>query len=196
MQKLKKFLPQIQSYEDAPFLGPKWPTCLNKDFFRKPINKTYSFHPCLCTCQKSTPDINLLMKYWRLPLWILGGGLNFCMQWHLCKFLILGDVYNHLFGLVFPCPTSKKMRVGVIGLPPTPLSSIKVGFFKTMSLKKYFKTLLWHFLYMFLFRNPQAPFRQLGPSFLAWNLNKYDKLFYADGSSKTTCWCSLKRKFN
>ena len=51
--------------------------------------------------------------------------------------------------------------------PPTPLSSIKVGFFKTMSLKKYFKTLLWHFLYMFLFRNPQAPFRQLGPSFLA-----------------------------
>ena len=81
-----------------------------------------------------------------------GGGLNFCMQWHLCKFLILGDVYNHLFGLVFPCPTSKKMRVGVIGLPPPPapipLSSIKVGFFKTMSLKKYFKTLLWHFLYV------------------------------------------------
>ena len=36
--------------------------------------------------------------------------LNFCRQWHLWKFLILGYFSSHLFGLVFPCPTSKKMR--------------------------------------------------------------------------------------
>ena len=36
--------------------------------------------------------------------------------------------------------------------------------------------LLWHFLYMFLFTHPQAPFRQLGPSFPGSSLNKYDKI--------------------
>ena len=33
VQNLKKFLQQIQSYEDAPFLGPKWSICPN--FFCK-----------------------------------------------------------------------------------------------------------------------------------------------------------------
>ena len=32
VQNLKKFLQQIQSYEDAPFLGPKWSIC-PKQFF-------------------------------------------------------------------------------------------------------------------------------------------------------------------
>ena len=31
--------------------------------------------------------------------------LTFCRKWHLCKFLILGDLSTYLFGLVFPCPT-------------------------------------------------------------------------------------------
>ena len=30
---LKKFSQCIQSYDDAPFLGPKWPICPNEDFF-------------------------------------------------------------------------------------------------------------------------------------------------------------------
>ena len=34
VQNLKKFLQQIQSYEDAPFLGPKWSIC-PKFFFGK-----------------------------------------------------------------------------------------------------------------------------------------------------------------
>ena len=29
VQNLKKFLQRIQNYDDAPFLGPKWPICLN-----------------------------------------------------------------------------------------------------------------------------------------------------------------------
>ena len=32
---VKKFLQQIQKYEDAPFLGPKWSTCPNENFFQK-----------------------------------------------------------------------------------------------------------------------------------------------------------------
>ena len=34
----KKSFHQILSYEDAQFLGPKWPICPNKNFFRKPVN--------------------------------------------------------------------------------------------------------------------------------------------------------------
>ena len=33
VQNLKKFLQQIQSYEDAPFLGPKWSIFPNENFF-------------------------------------------------------------------------------------------------------------------------------------------------------------------
>ena len=29
VQNLKKFLQRIQNYDDAPFLGPKWPICPN-----------------------------------------------------------------------------------------------------------------------------------------------------------------------
>ena len=63
VQKLKNFLQQIQSYEDVPFLGPKWPIFPNENFFRKPVNEPCFFHSCLSTCQKSKPDINLLVKY-------------------------------------------------------------------------------------------------------------------------------------
>ena len=63
---LKKFFQWIQSYEDAQFLGPKWPISPNENFFRKPVNEPCFFHSCLSTCQKSKSDINLLVKYWRL----------------------------------------------------------------------------------------------------------------------------------
>ena len=33
VQNLKKFLQRIQSYEDAQFLGPKWPISPNENFF-------------------------------------------------------------------------------------------------------------------------------------------------------------------
>ena len=63
---LKKFFQWIQSYEDAQFLGPKWPISPNENFFRKPVNKPCFFHSCLSTCQKSKSGISLLVKYWQL----------------------------------------------------------------------------------------------------------------------------------
>ena len=66
VQNLKKFLQQIQSYEDVPFFGPKWLICPNYNFFRKPVHKPCSFHSCLSIFQKSNSDINLLMKYFQL----------------------------------------------------------------------------------------------------------------------------------
>ena len=33
VQNLKKFLQWIQSYEDVPFLGPKWSICSKQMFF-------------------------------------------------------------------------------------------------------------------------------------------------------------------
>ena len=38
VQNLKKFLQRIQSYEDVPFLGPKWSICPKQFFFWKIIN--------------------------------------------------------------------------------------------------------------------------------------------------------------
>ena len=38
-QKLKKFFQHIQSYEDVPFLGPKWLICPNENLFKKPVNE-------------------------------------------------------------------------------------------------------------------------------------------------------------
>ena len=38
VQNLKKFLQWIQSYEDVPFLGPKWSICSKHIFFWKIIN--------------------------------------------------------------------------------------------------------------------------------------------------------------
>ena len=66
VQDLKKNIQRIQSYEDAQFLGPKWPISPNDNFFRKPFHKPCFFHSCLSTCQKSKSDINLLVKHWRL----------------------------------------------------------------------------------------------------------------------------------
>ena len=43
--------------------GPCPPTII---FFRKPVNETCFFHSCLSTCQKSKPNIDLLVKYWQL----------------------------------------------------------------------------------------------------------------------------------
>ena len=39
---LKKFLEPIQSYEDVPFSGPKWPICPEQNFFG--TNHYYYFH--------------------------------------------------------------------------------------------------------------------------------------------------------
>ena len=39
---LKKFLGLIQSYEDVPFSGPKWPICHEQDFFG--TNHYHYFH--------------------------------------------------------------------------------------------------------------------------------------------------------
>ena len=37
VQNLKKILLWIQSYDDVPFLGPKWSICLKQNFFLKII---------------------------------------------------------------------------------------------------------------------------------------------------------------
>ena len=40
VQNLKKFLQQIQSYEDVPFLRPKWSICPKQKFLKKFFNIT------------------------------------------------------------------------------------------------------------------------------------------------------------
>ena len=106
--------------------------------------------------------------YVLLVFWYL---LNFCRQWLLCKFLILGNLSTHLFGLVFRHPTSEEMRVGVHRTPPPPSVVLRWDFFKvgTLFFKKQFKNFAQAlFVYMFVFIHLLAPFRQLAHSCLGW----------------------------
>ena len=43
VQNLKKFLQQIQSYKDAPFLGQQWPFVMNKFFLVQTIIITFIY---------------------------------------------------------------------------------------------------------------------------------------------------------
>ena len=48
VENLKKFLQQIQSYKDVPFLGPKWSICSKQIFFWKIINSDPPISPIQC----------------------------------------------------------------------------------------------------------------------------------------------------
>ena len=48
VENLKKFLQQIQSYKDVPFLGPKWSICSKQIFFGKIINSDPPISPIQC----------------------------------------------------------------------------------------------------------------------------------------------------
>ena len=51
VQNLKKFLQQIQSYEDVPFLGPKWSICPKQFFFGKLLISFSSTYQPLSLCK-------------------------------------------------------------------------------------------------------------------------------------------------
>ena len=66
-QILKKFFQQIQSYEHAQLLGPKWPIFPNKYFFSENLLMSLiSFIHAYLHAKNQSPDINLLLKYWQL----------------------------------------------------------------------------------------------------------------------------------
>ena len=51
VQNLKKFLQRIQSYEDVPFLGPKWSICPKQIFFGKLLISFSSTYQPLSLCK-------------------------------------------------------------------------------------------------------------------------------------------------
>ena len=59
VQNFKNFLLRIQSYEDVPFLGPKWSTCHKQFFFLKIINVIliYLLALSLCKILPKDPDL-------------------------------------------------------------------------------------------------------------------------------------------
>ena len=52
LQNLKKFLHQIQSYEDAPFLGPLWSIFASNNFFLGKIINITLIYICPFHCEK------------------------------------------------------------------------------------------------------------------------------------------------
>ena len=75
VQNLKKFLQQIQSYEDAPFLGPKWSICPKQIFFWKIISiiLIYLLAPFIVqNFKKILPvDQEMRMRNFLGPKWLI-----------------------------------------------------------------------------------------------------------------------------
>ena len=65
---LKKFLGLIQSYEDVPFSGPKWPICPEQIFFG--TNHYYYFHLPIGPfhCPKFKKDLTVDPQLWRCTI--------------------------------------------------------------------------------------------------------------------------------
>ena len=78
---LKKFLGPIQSYEDVPFSGPKWPICPEQTFFG--INHYYYFHlpiepfHCAKFKQNSSSGSRVMMRNFWGPKWLISPNENF-----------------------------------------------------------------------------------------------------------------------
>ena len=70
---LKKFFKQIHSYEDVPFLGPKWSICHKQEFFWKKLLTSFSsiYWP---HCPKFWKKIlQQIQSYEDLPFWVQNG---------------------------------------------------------------------------------------------------------------------------
>ena len=59
----KKFLQRIQSYDDVPFLGPKWSICPKQFFFWKLLTSFPSISPFHCAKFRITKTIQRIQSY-------------------------------------------------------------------------------------------------------------------------------------
>ena len=64
LQNLKKILQQILSYEDAQFLGPKWPISPNDNFFSE--NLLMSLVPFIHAYLHAKNQRQILIYYWNI----------------------------------------------------------------------------------------------------------------------------------
>ena len=81
MQNLKKFLQQIQSYEDVPFLGPKWSICPKQIFFGKLLILFSSTYQPLSLCKILKKFFQRIQSYedaqFLGPKWPISSNENF-----------------------------------------------------------------------------------------------------------------------
>ena len=69
----KKFLGPIQSYEDVPFSGPKWPICHEQFFLVQTIIITFLCLFALFIMQKLKKFLQLIKSYENAPFWTQNG---------------------------------------------------------------------------------------------------------------------------
>ena len=87
---LKKFLGQIQSYEDMPFSGPKWPICHDQKNFG--TNHCYYFHLSLALfiVQNLKKFLEWIQSYEDAPF--LGPKWSICPNF-FCRIVIIILIY-------------------------------------------------------------------------------------------------------
>ena len=95
VQNLKKFLQRIQSYEDVPFLGPKWSICPKQIFFGKLLISLSSTYYPLSLCKLLKTFFQQIQSYEDVqfldPKWPISSNENFFRKpvnghcfFHLC----------------------------------------------------------------------------------------------------------------
>ena len=81
VQNLKKFLQRIQSYEDVPFLGPKWSICPKQIFFGKLLISFSSTYQPLSLCKILKKFFQRIQSYEDVqflgPQWLISPNQNF-----------------------------------------------------------------------------------------------------------------------
>ena len=83
---LQKFLESIQSYEDVPFSGPKWPNCPEQNFLVQTIIITFIYLLALFTVQNLKKFLQQIQSYEDAPF--LGPKWSICPKFFFGKLLI------------------------------------------------------------------------------------------------------------
>ena len=78
LQNVKKFLESIQSYEDVPFSGPKWPMFPEQNFLAQTIIITFIYLLALFIVQNLKKILLRIQSYDDVPF--LGSKWSICLK--------------------------------------------------------------------------------------------------------------------
>ena len=78
LQNVKKFLVSIQSYEDVPFSGPKWPMFPEQNFLAQTIIITFIYLLALFIVQNLKKILLRIQSYDDVPF--LGSKWSICLK--------------------------------------------------------------------------------------------------------------------
>ena len=84
----KKSLGPIQSYEDVPFWGPKWPFVMN-NFFLQTIIVTFIYLSTVFIVQNLKKSLKQIQSYVDVPFWAQNGPFALIFFWKIINITLI-----------------------------------------------------------------------------------------------------------